>query len=64
MLTDRLSALIEACLMSVIHTVRISVFVEVMAKTALIDRYGPYLGVKQGRFVLKVQGEIKWEKLQ
>jgi hypothetical protein len=50
--------------MSVIHTVRISVFVEVMAKTALIDRYGPYLGVKQGRFVLKVQGEIKWEKLQ
>jgi len=43
---------------------RISVFVEVMAKTALIDRYGPYLGVKQGRFVLKVQGEIKWEKLQ
>ena len=48
--------------MSATRIARTSVFVEVMAKTALIDQYGAYLGVKQGRFVLKVRGETKWEK--
>lgn len=30
-------------------------------KTALIDQYGSYLGVKQGRFILKVGKEKAWE---
>lgn len=31
------------------------------AKTALIDQHGAFLGVKKGRFILKVSGEVKWE---
>ncbi len=31
------------------------------AKTALIDQYGAFLGVKQGRFVLKTGKEVKWD---
>jgi len=30
-------------------------------KVALIDQYGAFLGVKQGRFVLRVGKETKWE---
>ena len=31
------------------------------AKTALVDQYGAFLGVKQGRFVLKAGKEVKWD---
>lgn len=31
------------------------------AKVALVDQYGAFLSVKQGRFVLKVKNEVKWE---
>ncbi|MEM0483018.1 MAG: CRISPR-associated endonuclease Cas1 [Nitrososphaerota archaeon] len=31
------------------------------AKTALVEQYGAFLGVKQGRFVLKAGKEIKWD---
>ncbi|MEM0382126.1 MAG: CRISPR-associated endonuclease Cas1 [Nitrososphaerota archaeon] len=31
------------------------------AKTALIDRYGVFLGVKQGRFVLREGRDVKWD---
>ncbi len=30
-------------------------------KVALVDQHGAFLGVKQGMFVLKVKGEVKWE---
>ena len=30
-------------------------------KVALVDEYGAFLSVKQGRFQLKVGGEVKWE---
>lgn len=30
-------------------------------KIALVDEYGAFLSVKQGRFQLKVGGEVKWE---
>lgn len=30
-------------------------------KTALIEQYGVFLGVKQGRFVLKAGREVKWD---
>jgi CRISPR-associated protein Cas1 len=30
-------------------------------KVALVDEYGAFLSVKQGRFQLKVNGEVKWE---
>jgi len=30
-------------------------------KIALVDQHGAFLGVRQGRFVLKVGKEIKWE---
>ncbi len=32
-----------------------------MGKTALIDQHGSFLGVKKGRFVLRVAKEQKWE---
>jgi CRISPR-associated protein Cas1 len=32
-----------------------------MGKTAIIDQHGSFLGVKKGRFVLKVAGEQRWE---
>ncbi len=43
-----LTALIWAC-------------VEMGAKAALIEQYGAFLGVRQGRFVLKTGKEIKWD---
>ncbi|MGB9895273.1 MAG: CRISPR-associated endonuclease Cas1, partial [Thermoproteota archaeon] len=30
-------------------------------KVALVDEYGAFLSVKQGRFQLKVGNEVKWE---
>jgi CRISPR-associated protein Cas1 len=30
-------------------------------KVALVDEYGAFLSVKQGRFQLKIGGEVKWE---
>jgi len=30
-------------------------------RVALIDQHGAFLGVRQGRFVLKVKNEVKWE---
>jgi CRISPR-associated protein Cas1 len=32
-----------------------------MGKTAIIDQHGSFLGVKSGRFVLRVGGEEKWQ---
>lgn len=32
-----------------------------MGKTAIVDLHGSFLGVRNGRFVLKVAGELKWE---
>ena len=31
------------------------------ARVALIDQHGAFLGVRQGRFILKVGREVKWE---
>ncbi|GBC69899.1 CRISPR-associated endonuclease Cas1 1 [archaeon HR01] len=42
-------------------TVPFSGCVGVRAKTVLIDQYGSFLGVRQGRFFLKVGGKVRWE---
>jgi len=34
---------------------------DLTGKIALIDRYGAFLGVKEGRFQLKVGGKVVWE---
>ena len=30
-------------------------------KVALVDQHGSFLGVRQGRFILKVGRDVKWE---